>query len=39
MHALTLLSDALDVLDQAKAPPEFGARLSALIEQLRQLNL
>ena len=33
-RSVALLSEALDLLDRADAPPEFGARLQELIQAI-----
>lgn len=38
-RALTLLSEALELMDQAKAPADLGAHLSGLIERIRDLSV
>ena len=37
-RALTLLEEALDIIDRREAPPEIGARLQEVIEQVQALH-
>ncbi|WP_344708714.1 hypothetical protein [Sphingomonas humi] len=37
LRALTLLSEALELVDQAQAPGDIGARLNTLIDRVRDI--